>query len=75
MKDVRNIFETMIQSTTSIATTAVAAAVAGKDDSPPANGSTPLIAVNASPFLTPMPTPKNNRFVTPRMIHAMSHDD
>ena len=39
----------------------------------PSNGDIPLIAVNGTPFMTPVVTSTNRRFVAPRMSHAFSH--
>ena len=55
----------MIKSTTTTATTGKTAA---------ANGDIPLIAVNGTPFMTPVVTPTNSQFVAPRMNQTVSHD-
>ena len=72
MKDVRNLYETMIQSTataangSTIPTTSVGSTPSYS--SIPTNGGTPLISVNATPFMTPVDTSATSPFVTPIMI-------
>ena len=50
-----------------------AESAAAKVDATPSNGDIPLIAVNGTPFMTPVVTSTNRRFVAPRMSHAFSH--
>ena len=61
----------MIQSTTTTTTTTTAN---GGDTTTTTNGGAPLIAVNATPFMTSMVTPTNNHFVAPRMNQVMPRD-
>ena len=51
MKDVRNLYETMIQSTATAA-----------------NGGTPLISVNPTPFMTNVDTSTTSPFVPPIIV-------
>ena len=78
MKDVRNLYETMIQSTataangSTIPTTSVGSTPSYS--SIPTNGGTPLISVNATPFMTPVDTPMTIPSFTPIMSPVMSRN-
>ena len=66
MKDVRNLYETMIQSTATAANGSTVPTISV--GTAPTNGGTPLISVNATPFMTPVDTSATSPFVTPIMI-------
>ena len=58
-----------------IQSTAASTTANGGDTTTPTNGGIPLIAVNATPFMTPVVTPTNGHFAAPRrMNHVMPRD-